>query len=114
MACCGGRNVAGGRLTSGGMACGECQDTYGPVADAFVLVPDNFNSVTNFVPKLPVYRSLAVQDKAVEFTGASTKCCDTGRGADCYSKGCDTESMGFLMYPQRIRPQAVTVCNKVG
>lgn len=104
--------------------CGDCQGNYGPIASAFILVPDNFNSVTNFVPKLPVYRSLQVCDSAVENTGyggrASRGCCDVDGGAEsCGTSNCCGDedlcaSMGFIRYPQTIRPAAVEVCGKVG
>ena len=101
--------------------CSACQGSYGPIADAFILVPDNFNSVTNFVPKLPVYRSLQVCDIATE-NGANAragKCCDAKDAQEYEGDGCcgqknECESFGFIRYPLTIRPTAVQVCGKVG
>lgn len=99
---------------------GNCHGSYGPIADAFIRVPDNFNSVTNFVPKLPVYRTLRVTDKAVSraYDGYKSNCCekgccDTGRDSSPFDYNEDKgEDMGFILYPHRIRPNAVTVCGK--
>lgn len=100
--------------------CGDCDyNQYGPVASAFLAVPDNFNSVTNFVPKLPVYRALRVCDIATE-NGAYAKhgsaCCDDGSvheeylGNGCCAEEGECDSLGFIRYPTSIRPHAVQVC----
>jgi hypothetical protein len=98
----------------GKMSCGDCQYTYGPIASGFVLVPDNFNNVTNFLPKYPVYRSLQVQQKAVENTAFGKNCCEGNKDVSEYSTSCGGDGdMGFIMFPQRIRPVQVTVCGNI-
>lgn len=111
MGCNGGCNGGSGSCSSG-----ACNGNYGPVADAFTLVSDNYNSVTNFIPKRGVYRSVQVVDKAVENTNARGGCCDSDKNCCDTSAGepiTDAETLGFLMFPSRPRPETMTICSKL-
>lgn len=100
----------------GTRSCSDCDGNYPAIASAFTAVPDNFNSVTNFVPKIALYRTLQVVDKAVENTacGRGRKCFE-GAGPDHYSRSCrgdSYDSYGFIGFPLRVRTDEVKVCGK--
>lgn len=103
----------------GNGCCGDCEGlNYPAVSSAFSLVPDNYNNVTNFVPKLPIYKNLRVCEKAVENVTCGRRGCTEkesflyGEMNGCGSCGDECESFGFLGFPQRLRTVEVTVCGK--
>ena len=56
--------------------CSDCDgNNYPAISSAFSSVPDNFNSVTNFVPKFPVYSILRVAGKATENVACNRSSC---------------------------------------
>lgn len=120
----------GGKNGYGCGSCGDCHGNYGEIASGFSSVPDNYNSVTNFVPKNPAFRSLIVCGKAVENTASrrrrhsssSKDCCDTGSedwknscvGGACGDDVCTNFGFGANnQFPPDIRPESVTVFGKV-
>ena len=99
-----------------GAGCGP--NEYGNIASGFSLVPDNYNSVTNFIPLRPVYRSLQVVENAIANVGprcgdsCKSGCCDTGRDVPYSPERIGELNMGYTGLLQYARPNEVTVCNK--
>lgn len=96
--------------------CSSCQGAYPGIASAFSAVPNNFNGVTNFQPKFPVFDNLQVTRKAVENlqqAGPDDNGLNGSIGTvyeNC--SVCETESFGFVGYPQVMEAVVVDVCGK--
>lgn len=97
-------------------ACAGCQGAYPDIASAFDRVPDNYNGVTNFFPKRPVYNSMQVVRKAVmnvQQAGPDAEGLNNAISSpyeNCNS--CETESMGFVGFPLILETNVVDVCGK--
>ena len=95
--------------------CSDCDNNYPAISSAFSLVPDNYNSVINFVPKIALYKDLVVCDKAVQNIACAkgkrhTEQFDLFNNDGCCGKEC--ESFGFVDFPQRLRAAEVQILHK--